>query len=119
MEAIALDIHCHLAPLDPPRTAGMPGISWDEAGRLITIDGYQLAAPSVYRVEALIAWMDENGVGRAWISIPPPLYRLELGPVEAEAWTACVNRALADAAGVATVLNAAYAIWTTAQGSPL
>lgn len=98
MENIALDIHCHLAPLDPGRTAGMPGVSWDADGRLITIDGYQLAAPSVYRVEALIDWMDENRVARAWISVPPPLYRLDLGPVEAEAWTACLNRALADAA---------------------
>ncbi|MGQ3031807.1 MAG: hypothetical protein ACT60Q_25965, partial [Ferrovibrionaceae bacterium] len=98
METIALDVHCHLAPLAPGRTAGMRGIAWDADGRLITIDGYQLAAPSVYRVEALIAWMDENRVARAWISIPPPLYRLGLDPVEAEARTACVNRALADAA---------------------
>jgi aminocarboxymuconate-semialdehyde decarboxylase len=98
METIALDVHCHLAPLAPGRTAGMRGIGWDADGRLITIDGYQLAAPSVYRVEALIAWMDENRVARSWISIPPPLYRLGLDPVEAEAWTACVNRALADAA---------------------
>ena len=49
-------------------------------GRLgaMTIDGYTLAAKSVYRPEALIAWMDEHRVERAWISIPPPLYRLGL-----------------------------------------
>ena len=75
-EAIALDVHCHLVPLTPERTAGLEGIEWE--GEALSIDGYVLASPSVYKVESLLAWMDKNGVERAWVSVPPPLYRLDL-----------------------------------------
>ena len=89
---IALDIHCHLVPLTPALTTGLAGIRWREAH--LDIDGYVLASPSVYRVDALLDWMDNNSVARAWVSIPPPLYRLGLVEGDAARWTACVNEAL-------------------------
>ena len=60
----------------------------------MTIDGYTLAAKSVYRPEALIAWMDEQRVERAWISIPPPLYRLGLDAPPMRSWVLYVNDGL-------------------------
>ena len=60
----------------------------------MTIDGYTLAAKSVYRPEALIAWMDEHRVERAWISVPPPLYRLDLEAQPMRAWVLYVNDGL-------------------------
>ena len=60
----------------------------------MTIDGYTLAAKSVYRPEALIAWMDEHRVERAWISIPPPLYRLALEAPAMRTWVLYVNDGL-------------------------
>jgi aminocarboxymuconate-semialdehyde decarboxylase len=93
-ERIALDIHAHLAPVQKGRLAGIAGVSWSEADATMTIDGYTLAAKSVYRPEALIAWMDEHRVERAWISIPPPLYRLSLDADATRSWALYVNDGL-------------------------
>jgi aminocarboxymuconate-semialdehyde decarboxylase len=93
-ERIALDVHAHLAPVLTDRLVTIAGVDWSEDAGALTIDGYMLAAKSVYRAEALIAWMDEHRVGRAWISIPPPLYRLGLDAAATRAWTGYVNDGL-------------------------
>ncbi len=38
--------------------------------------------------------MDRHGVERAWISVPPPLYRTQLDGDEARAWSSALNTAL-------------------------
>ena len=58
-----------------------------------------LAAPSVFRPEALVRWMDERRVARAWISIPPPLYRLGLDEAASRPWADYVNDGLEAYAG--------------------
>jgi aminocarboxymuconate-semialdehyde decarboxylase len=93
-ERIALDVHAHLAPVLKDRLAGITGVDWNEAAGALTIDGYTLAAKSVYRPEALIAWMDEQRVERAWISIPPPLYRLGLDAPAMRDWVRYANDGL-------------------------
>jgi aminocarboxymuconate-semialdehyde decarboxylase len=93
-ERIALDVHAHLAPVLKDRLAGIAGVSWNEHDGTMTIDGYTLAAKSVYRPEALIAWMDEHRVERAWISVPPPLYRLGLDAAAMRAWVLYINDGL-------------------------
>ncbi len=93
-ERIALDVHAHLAPVLKDRLVGIAGVSWDDADGAMTIDGYTLAAKSVYRAEALVAWMDEHRVERAWISIPPPLYRLALETQAMRTWVLYVNDGL-------------------------
>ena len=93
-EHIALDIHAHLAPAFADRLAGIAGVSWNDADGAMTIDGYTLAAKSVYRPEALVAWMDEHRVERAWISVPPPLYRLALDASAMRAWVLYLNDGL-------------------------
>jgi aminocarboxymuconate-semialdehyde decarboxylase len=97
-ERIALDVHAHIAPVLPDRLAGLAGVAWSAEAGAMTIDGYTLAAKSVYRPEALVAWMDEQRVERAWISIPPPLYRLGLGEAAARDWTLYANDGLDAAA---------------------
>ena len=91
-ERIALDIHCHLAPAVPERLKDIAGVTW--ADDALTIDGYTLAAKSVYRPEALIAWMDAQRVERAWISIPPPLYRNQLDAAAMRPWVDYANDGL-------------------------
>jgi len=93
-ERIALDVHAHLAPVLPDRLGTIAGVDWSEDAGALTIDGYTLAAKSVYRPEALLAWMDEHRVDRAWISIPPPLYRLGLDEAAMGAWTQYANDGL-------------------------
>lgn len=93
-ERIALDVHAHLAPVLKDRLAGIAGVEWSEEAGALTIDDYTLAAKSVYRPEALLAWMDEHRVERAWISIPPPLYRLGLDEAAMRAWTSYANDGL-------------------------
>ncbi|HSI00390.1 MAG TPA: amidohydrolase family protein [Reyranella sp.] len=93
-ERIALDVHAHLAPVLRDRLVDIAGVSWNDADGAMTIDGYTLAAKSVYRPEALIAWMDEHRVERAWISVPPPLYRLGLDASAMRQWTGYANDGL-------------------------
>jgi aminocarboxymuconate-semialdehyde decarboxylase len=93
-ERIALDVHAHLAPVLADRLGAIAGIDWSEDAGALTIDGYMLAAKSVYRPEALLAWMDEHRVDRAWISIPPPLYRLGLDEAAMRTWTHYANDGL-------------------------
>lgn len=93
-ERIALDIHAHLAPVLKDRVGSIAGVSWNDIDGTMTIDGYTLAAKSVYRPEALIAWMDEHRVERAWISIPPPLYRLGLDAQAMRTWVLYANDGL-------------------------
>lgn len=94
MDRILLDVHCHLVPVKPADTAGIAGIEWLEASGTMSIDGYNLVAPSVYNPSKLLEWMDSNGVDRAWISVPPPLYRNHLPLDEARIWAGCLNRAM-------------------------
>jgi aminocarboxymuconate-semialdehyde decarboxylase len=91
---IALDVHAHLAPILKDRLGALQGVEWNDDAGALTIDGYTLAAKSVYRPEALIAWMDEHRVEHAWISIPPPLYRLHLDAQATRAWVGYVNDGL-------------------------
>jgi aminocarboxymuconate-semialdehyde decarboxylase len=93
-ERIALDVHAHLAPVLADRLGAIAGVDWSENAGALTIDGYTLAAKSVYRPEALLAWMDEHRVDRAWISIPPPLYRLGLDEAAMRTWTQYANDGL-------------------------
>jgi aminocarboxymuconate-semialdehyde decarboxylase len=93
-ERIALDVHAHLAPVLKDRLKAIAGVDWSEEAGALTIDGYTLAAKSVYRPEALLAWMDEHRVERAWISIPPPLYRLGLNEEAMRIWTRYANDGL-------------------------
>jgi aminocarboxymuconate-semialdehyde decarboxylase len=93
-ERIALDVHAHLAPVLADRLGAIAGVDWSDDAGALTIDGYTLAAKSVYRPEALLAWMDEHRVDRAWISIPPPLYRLGLDAAAMRAWTDYANDGL-------------------------
>ena len=91
---IALDVHAHLAPIDLPRLAGIEGVQWSaEHGRL-KVDGHAIGIDALYSPQALISWMDEQGVEQAWVSIPPPLYRAHLAEDAARAWCAYLNGAL-------------------------
>ncbi|MBW6401540.1 amidohydrolase [Roseomonas sp. HJA6] len=93
--SIALDCHTHLAPVVPELLRGLPGIAWHPDDSRLVLDGtVTLASPSVFRPEALLAWMDAQGVRCAWYSVPPPMYRDGLDAEAAATWCAYVNRAL-------------------------
>ncbi len=95
MQTIALDIHAHIAPV-VPGLAELPGVDWQpDKPSLSFAEGGALAAPSVFRPEALLAWMDKQRVQRAWISAPPPLYRLGLDEAATAQWVGYLNPALA------------------------
>lgn len=91
-EAIALDVHAHLIP--PVAIAGIDGVERTADG-LLRVDGELLTTPDVYRPDALLAWMDRHRVARAWVSVPPTLYRQALEAEAAGRWTRALNQALA------------------------
>lgn len=98
METIELDIHAHIAPIAAGIEA-QEGVSWvAETSTLSFAEGGALASPSAVRPEALLAWMDKQRIRKAWISAPPPLYRLALDAAATAAWTGYLNAALAGAA---------------------
>lgn len=92
-EAIALDVHAHVIPLRHEDIAGLDGIAWTPQN-LIRVDGQELPLRKLYDPDALVAWMDEQGIAQAWISVPPTLYRLQLDAAAAHEWAQAVNAAL-------------------------
>ncbi len=71
-------------------------VDWSADESRLMAGGVQLAGGhKVTRLEALLAWMDENGVKRAWYSVPPPMYRDGIGDeAAARTWCGYVNQAL-------------------------
>jgi aminocarboxymuconate-semialdehyde decarboxylase len=92
---IELDVHAHLAPIDPQRLASIRGASWDAAAEVLTLDGDRVAMRDLFHPERLLRWMDDHEVGRALVSIPPPLYRQGLSAADAQQWCAYANDGLA------------------------
>jgi aminocarboxymuconate-semialdehyde decarboxylase len=96
---IQLDIHAHLIPLTQSTARDLPGIAWDTDRRAIIVDGRALAISQLYQPTMLLDWMDQHRIARAWISIPPTLYRLAQDEAAARPWVERVNEALATVAG--------------------
>lgn len=93
-EPIALDVHAHLVPVLHGRLAAIKGVAWNAERRLLDIDGHTIGIPALYDPDALIRWMDRHQVQKAWISIPPPLYRQQLEPAAADQWIVYLNDGL-------------------------
>jgi len=93
-ERISLDVHAHLAPIFPDELARIKGVSWNAADKVLTVDGHDVGMKPLFDPPALVSWMDRNRVERAWISIPPPLYRPELPNEDAKDWIFYVNSGL-------------------------
>jgi aminocarboxymuconate-semialdehyde decarboxylase len=91
---IALDVHAHLAPVLPGALAGIDGVAWDGARGALVVDGHPVAMKPLYEPSALLRWMDEHRVSRAWISVPPPLYRQHLDAAAAVRWADYLNAGL-------------------------
>ena len=96
---IALDVHAHLAPIQPAQLAGIDGVSWVADTQKLTIDGHTVGIKSLFQPNALLAWMDTHHVERAWVSIPPPLYRPHLAEAAARDWARYVNDGLVTICG--------------------
>jgi aminocarboxymuconate-semialdehyde decarboxylase len=90
---IALDVHAHVVPLRVDAFAGDEAVTWTRTGRLV-VEGNELAKAELYQPQALLAWMDRNGVGTAWISVPPTLYRASLDAQRADRWCRALNEGL-------------------------
>jgi len=89
-----LDVHAHLAPIVPHRLAGLAGVDWSGQAQRLTLDGHVIGVKDLFYPERLLDWMDGQGMDRAWVSIPPPLYRQHLPLEQARQWVDYVNRAL-------------------------
>jgi aminocarboxymuconate-semialdehyde decarboxylase len=94
MEHIALDVHAHLVPVLSDRLAAFAGISFDSAKGTLSVDGREIGMEALYKPATLIAWMDENAVGHAFISAPPPTYRDHLRGEAAALWSAYLTEGL-------------------------
>lgn len=99
----ATDVHTHFVPpeaaVDARRGVGFDGM------RTETVDGAEWLAhrqgfrypldPAFYDLEARLASMDERGIGRAVVSIAPPLFGYAAEPSEAVDFCRRANDALA------------------------
>ena len=93
-ERIALDIHAHLAPVFPDDLDSVEGVTWKADAKILSVDGHDVGMKPLFDPPALVAWMNQNNVAHAWISIPPPLYRTHLRSDEARHWVRYANRGL-------------------------
>lgn len=94
MTTIALDVHVHLVPA--AHLAGADGVRWDPQGRDLRIDGRQLGPKALFEPSLLVEWMERQHIGRAWISVPPPVYRQRLEEARARDWALRLNEGLAE-----------------------
>jgi len=94
VEPISLDVHAHVVPVRGDAAPTIAGIAWDEADGVLLVDGRAVGMKALYRPDELIGWMDNNRVERAWISVPPPLYRVHLDGEEARIWCVHLNAGL-------------------------
>lgn len=91
---IALDVHAHLVPIEQGSLNAIPGVEWASGEGVLVVDGHRVGFKALFDPDALIGWMDENGVETAWVSIPPLAYRQHLSAEEAARWFAYVNDGL-------------------------
>jgi aminocarboxymuconate-semialdehyde decarboxylase len=96
---IELDVHSHLAPINPSKLAALAGIEWRAPEQALLVDGHRVGIRDLFHPERLLQRMDEHHVRRALVSIPPPLYRQKLAPQEALAWARYVNEEMLAVAG--------------------
>src|ERR1700722_18233908 len=94
MEKILLDVHAHLIPATEAGLAHFEGVVWDEPSCKFAVDGHPVGIRSLFRPLDLVEWMDLNRVERAWISVPPPVYRPQLDRSNAARWVAALNDGL-------------------------
>ena len=91
---IACDVHTHLIPIEEGNLGAEAGVSWDAAARALTVDGHRIGMAQLFDCSKLIAWMDANGVAHAFVSVPPPVYREQLGEAESLRWAERLNAGL-------------------------
>ncbi|MGJ7498084.1 amidohydrolase family protein [Variovorax sp. RT4R15] len=94
MNRIALDVHAHLVPFAADRLAGLPGVGWQSEPPKLIVDGHAIGIANLYFPERLLRWMVDQRVDRALVSVPPPLYRQQLGEGAAEVWAQALNDGL-------------------------
>ncbi|MFC0542697.1 amidohydrolase family protein [Kutzneria chonburiensis] len=83
------DVHTHLAPILERPVDGVD----QRDGRLV-IDGHLLGAPGLYDASRLAKHLAGNGIERAWVSAPPPLYRQGLDRHQTRAWVRALDDGL-------------------------
>lgn len=94
MNGIPLDTHCHLLP--GPALDGVAGAQLDAATGQLRVDGHAIGMPALYSPQALIGWLDEQRIEKAWVSAPPPAYRADLDRSTAAIWNDALHGALKD-----------------------
>jgi aminocarboxymuconate-semialdehyde decarboxylase len=88
------DVHTHLIPPTVLAAVGSFGLSVD--GDQLVVDGHErLPLRRLGDPAALLSWIDEQQLDGAVVSVPPALFRYDLG-VE---WASLVNEGLRELAG--------------------
>lgn len=93
-DRISLDVHAHLIPVVEGALPEFIGVQWDAAAEVMTIDSHKVGLKAIFRPDALLTWMNENAVERAFVSAPPPLYRQHLQGRIAREWADYINDGL-------------------------
>lgn len=93
MDMIALDVHVHLIPAG--HLDGADGVAWAPRTLDLHIDGKPVMPKELFEPMQLVAWMEDHGIDRAWISVPPLVYRQKLDAASSRDWTARLNAGLA------------------------
>lgn len=98
-----VDVHTHLAPaLDPQRLADL-GVA--EADGQYVLGGRPVGPPGLYQPGRLTGWLEQVGLDRGWVSVPPPFFRQGQGAATA-AWVQAVNDGLVARLGDVAALDA-------------
>lgn len=91
---IDLDVHAHIAPINPARLKQLQGVAWSGQSQELVLDGRRIGMKDLFHPQRLINWMDQHHIRRALVSIPPPLYRQQLDADNALQWANYANQEL-------------------------
>lgn len=88
------DMHAHLVPRSVVEAAEAGRFGMQIDGEKLVVPGGALPLAKLTDLDALLGWMDGRFITGTVLSVPPLLYRYDLGPREAMEWTELVNDGL-------------------------
>lgn len=88
----AVDVHTHLAPELDLDSHPQPGVAATD-GRYL-VDGHRIGLPALYDAPKLVGWLRRVGLEQAWVSLPPPFFRVGIDVTTTSRWVAAANDGL-------------------------
>lgn len=90
------DVHTHLIPAPVVDAGGRGEFGMSVEGDRLVTPALRVPMHRITRPDALLGWVEDQGLAGALVSPPPPLYRPDLGDADAVRWAGMINDGLVE-----------------------